>query len=239
MLEWYHWCDAHRKQWGDAPVGYVYLGEAVLRFGRALAGDQWRDDDLVHADVEPPKVPRLGENALSDMLEHARHSREQKLHAAKRRADAAIAHVIEEARRGLLALHIRSVKGGPLSAMPAACWDKEKSRHVFKQCVVSPEPPFRVARPREWHDVYCDEANLAARLRAMPGAKLSEVSVKDLADAIAGHRDVTQTQLVKIVSKHFADRPIPPSPNRIKTMDREMRRDGELPKRRRGRPSDT
>lgn len=239
MHEWFHWCDAQRRQWEAAPVGYVYLGEVVLRFGRGLAGDQWCDDDLVYADADAdaPQLPRLGESELSDLLEHGRFAKEQKRYAAKQRSDAVIEHVIEEARQGRLRMHTRPVRGGPLSPpAPAAFWDSKKSRHVFKRCIMSPEQPFRVAPSQDWHHVYCDEIMLGVRLRALPGAQMREVPGADLEKVIISHADVSQARLIAIVTEQFGDRPIKPAPDRIKAVDRQLRANGTLPERKLGRP---
>jgi hypothetical protein len=250
MQEWGHWCAASRERWTEAPVGYVYLGEAVLRFGHMLFGDKWRDDDLVYAEAKappPPNPPRLGENDTSDFLERIRYAnerihyaRKQAHFAAKQRADIVIAHVIDEARHGRLVLRTRAARGGSFSLpTPAEFWDKEKSRHVFKACYISPEQPFRAGPPSGWHNVYCTEPSLITRLAAIPGAKLREVSDADLKRVIIENQDLSQTQLVVVVKEHFADRPIPPSSNRIKELDRNLRKTGTLPKRKRGRPPES
>lgn len=249
MQSWSHWCDASRKRWEDAPVGYIYLGEAVLRYGRLLFGEEWRDDDLVHADANdpiPPIPPRLGETPELDFLERIRYAndrihyaRERTHFAAKQRADMVIEYVIDEARHGRLSLHTRATKGGVLSTTPNEFWDRQKSRHVFRACFISPEQPFRKGPPSGWHSVYCSQANLVARLTATPGAKARGVSDAELKRFILDKQHLSQTQLVVSVQACFADRLIPPTPNRIKELDRSLRKAGTLPTRARGRPPET
>ncbi len=250
MQEWEHWLATSRQRWRAAPVGYVYLGEAVLRFGRIIFGDEWRDDDLVYAEAKaptPPNPPRLEESDPSHFLERIRYANERihyarkRAHfAAKRRADIVIAHVINEARHCRLVLHTQAARGGSLSPpTPAEFWDTEKSRHVFKACHISPEQPFRAGPPSGWHNIYCTESSLLARLTAIPGASTREVLDAELQKVIIENQDLSQARLVAVVKEHFADRPIPPSPTRVKELDRSIRKTGTLPKRPRGRPPES
>ncbi len=147
------------RDWPRRNPGYVFLGEAVHKLGKAYFPDAWNGiEPMVSAPPEPPS-PEVAaaiarSKALADILDPGGSPPQtQDKNEGMRLTDADRAAAADRfthlklfianlAARGGLLTATRAIAGGEVRPMPASFWSTEQIDQRFRYCQINPANPF-------------------------------------------------------------------------------------------------
>jgi hypothetical protein len=131
--------------WPDETLDWVFLGRAILRIGRMLYPDEWRDDDPsrgLTVDEWRDEVTSIALREISrDAAEAA--TRKKAMETVSR-ARSTFMRIAADCRSAVLESGIRPVPGGDITPLPASVWATEYHRWAdrFVFCQMRIDDPF-------------------------------------------------------------------------------------------------